>query len=250
MKKQLLIFTALATIVITSCSKETIEAPQANQPGETAGAMSTTNKGKGGNTLDIGLLGRFEFDGNLDDKTDQLAPGISTVDRVIYTTDRKGNTNKAIKFNGAYGVNIYEVPMDSNMSVSVWVKKDVATLSSLTTFVEGLNSFSLAQILPVYQAAYYNDAPGTGQYVTSGAVDGTWHHLAATRDGNFLKFYIDGNLVGSSPTPAGTVPPPINDWILGYGYNAGFVYWHGSLDDLRIYKRVLTTVEINKLSNF
>ena len=250
MKRQFLILATLSVVILASCSKQQIEEPKANQPEEIAGAINSANKGKGGNTLDVGLLGRFEFDGNLNDKTNQLAPGISTIKQVIYAADRKGNATGAIRFNGAYGVHINEVPMDSNMSVSVWVRKEAATLGTLTTFIEGLNSFSIAQVQHFYQAAYYNDAAGTGQYVASGGIDGNWHHLAATRDGSSLKFYIDGNLIGSSPTPAGTVIPEMTDWILGYAYNSGFVYWWGYLDDLRIYNRVLTTTEINKLSNF
>jgi hypothetical protein len=251
MKKQFLIFATLTTIVFISCSKEKIEEPQVNQFEEIAGAANSEAKGKGGNPLDNGLLGRFEFDGNLNDKTTQLAPGVSTAGSVLYTTDRKGMANKAIKFNGAYGVNIAEVPLEANMSVSVWVKKDAAVLSTLTPFVEGLQSFSFAQVQHFYQGAYYNEMAGTSQTVVSGGIDGNWHHLAATRDGSSLKFYVDGIFVGSSPSPAGSDPSTnFCDWILGYGYNSGFVYWHGGLDDLRIYNRVLTAVEIGKLSGF
>lgn len=249
MKKQFLIFATIATVVIVSCSKKKIEAPGTNQPEEIASAMAGVNKGKG-NTLDAGLLCRFEFDGNLNDKTGQVSPGVSTVGRVLYTADRKGEPNKALRFNGAYGVTISEVPLDTNRSISVWVKKDVVVLGIVTPIVEGMNSFTLAQDKPMYMAGYYNDAAGTSQYVLSPAMDNNWHHLAATRDNNTLRFYIDGNFVGSSPTPAGTVFPPVSDWLLAWGYNAGYVYWKGNIDELRLYDRVLTAAEISKLSNF
>ena len=58
MKKQFLIFAAIATVFIVSCSKKNIEAPGRNQPEEIATAMAGANKGKG-NTLDAGLLCRF-----------------------------------------------------------------------------------------------------------------------------------------------------------------------------------------------
>lgn len=251
MKKQFLIFTTLAAIVIVSCSKQKIEVPQTSQPEEFAGVMSSANKGKGGNPLDLGLLGRFEFDGNLNDKTNQLAPGVSTVGRVSYAADRKGNANSSIRFNGAYGINLYDVPLDANRSVSVWIKKDVTILPVTTGIVEGLYSFTFLQNIDAYHSGYFNEAAGTSQVVMGGSMDNNWHHLAATRDANILKFYIDGVLIGTSPTPAGSVPPEIPDeWLLGYGYNSGYKYWYGRMDDLRIYNRVLTDVEINKLSNF
>ena len=43
MKKQLLIFATITTIVFTSCSKEKIEAPQTNQPEEIASHSKTSN---------------------------------------------------------------------------------------------------------------------------------------------------------------------------------------------------------------
>lgn len=251
MKKQFLIFTTLAAIVIVSCSKQKIEEPQTSQPEEFAGAMSSANKGKGGNPLDLGLVGRFEFDSNLNDKTGQLAPGQSTVGRVSYAADRKGNASSAIRFNGAYGINLYNVPLDTNMSVSFWIKKDVFTLINGTPFVEGFQCFSFMQVIDEIHSGYFNEAAGTSQGVLGPSLDMNWHHLAATRDANIFRFYLDGNLIGTSPTPAGSAPPDVvNDWLLGFGYNLGYQYWHGRIDDLRIYDRVITTSEINKLSAF
>lgn len=250
MKKQFLIFATISTVLIVSCSKKNIEAPETNQPEEIASAMSGASKGKG-NTLDVGLVGRFEFDGNLNDKTGQVAPGVSTANRVLYSADRKGNVNSSVRFNGAYGINLYNVPLDTNMSISVWVKKDVVTLAVGTPFIEGLQSFSVAQFADAYNSGYFNEAAGTSQGVFGISLDNNWDHLAATRDANSMKYYIDGIFIGSSPTPAGSVPPDvICDWILGYGYNSGYQYWSGSMDDLRIYKRVLSSTDINKLSNF
>ena len=250
MKKKFLIFATLTTIVFMSCSKEEIEAPETNQPEEIASAMAGASKGKG-NTLDVGLVGRFEFDANLNDKTGQVAPGVSTVGRVLYAADRKGSVNSSVRFNGAYGINLYNVPLDTNMSISVWVKKDVVTLAVGTPFIEGLQSFAFAQFADAYNSGYFNEAAGTSQGVFGISLDNNWHHLAATRDANSMKYYIDGIFIGSSPTPAGSVPPDvICDWILGYGYNFEYQYWYGRMDDLRIYNRVITAVEINKLSSF
>lgn len=117
--------------------------------------------------------------------------------------------------------------------------------------MEGLFSFSFMQVIDAYNSGYYNEAAGTSQGVLGPSVDMNWHHVAATRDAVSMRFYIDGVLIGSSPTPAGSVPTEVvADWLLGYGYNLGYQYWYGRMDDLRIYNRVLTTVEIDKLSNF
>ena len=250
MKKQFLVFVTISAVLFASCSKEKIEKPQTAQPEELAGIANSAAKGKG-NPLDAGLVGRFEFDGNLNDKTGQLLPGVSTVNRVTYVADRKGNVNSAVRFNGAYGIHLSHVPVDTNMSISFWAKKDVFVLANGTPFVEGSFSFSFMQVIDAYNSGYYNEAAGTSQAVLGPSVDMNWHHVAATRDAVSMKFYIDGVLIGISPTPAGSVPTEVvSDWLLGYGYNLGYQYWYGRLDDLRIYDRVLTTVEIGKLSNF
>jgi hypothetical protein len=81
-------------------------------------------------------------------------------------------------------------------------------------------------------------------------MDNNWHLLVATRDATSLKYYIDGTLIGTSPTPAGYTPPAnTSEYAIGYGYNNGYKYWKGSLDDFRIYKRVLSQSDVIKLKN-
>ena len=250
MKKQIsILIAAITTVALFSCSKEKIEMQAIDQPTE---EMTTANKGSLVpifiNPLNVGLLGRYEFNCTLKDTTGKLADAVSTIDRVLYTTDRKGKANSAVRFNAAYGLNIFGVPLDTNMSISAWVKKEDLVPEYLRLIVEGTHCLTFSQDEDKYQAAAWNGT--TGQYVVSGAMDNNWHHLVATRNKTSLKYYIDGVLIGTSPTPAGYTPPaPTSDYFIGYGYNLGYKYWKGSVDDLRIYKRVLTTSDINKLKN-
>ena len=96
--------------------------------------------------------------------------------------------------------------------------------------------------------AYWNNI--AAQYVLSKPMNKNWHHLAATRDNNSLKFYIDGNLVGSSATPAGSAAAlTASEYTIGYCFNAGYKYWKGSMDELRVYKRVISGNEVKALFN-
>lgn len=249
MKKQFLILAStITTLAFISCNKEKIET---QQPGNSEEIATAKKPGGGGSFTPVsnkGLLGRFEFDSNLKDTTGQLADGISTAKRVLYTTDRKGATNKAIRFNEAYGIDIFDVPLEPEMSLSVWVKHDMFPTLFLIPFVTGSQSFHFAQLENKFQGGYWNNI--NGQYVASGPIDNNWHHMAATRDDVSLKVYIDGILIGSSPTPAGSGPyQPTSEYVVGYGYNAGTKYWKGSLDDMRIYARTLSGTEINTLAN-
>ncbi|QNA45279.1 LamG domain-containing protein [Lacibacter sediminis] len=249
MKKHILIFATIATTVFISCSKEKLQTTQPDVSIETKMTSSSQRQGEETplTTLGNGLLGLFTFNGTLSDATNQLT-ATSTVGRVIYTADRKGVVNQAIKFNGNYGLDIPNVPLATNMSISVWVKTDMYTLENLP-FVNSPQSFSLSQMGNKYQMGYWNGI--NGQYVVSGNVGSKWHHIAATRSDKALSFYIDGKLIGSSPSPVGSGPYSlVSEYLVGYGYNNGYQYWEGSLDDLRIYNRVLSSTELLNLAKF
>ena len=248
MKKQLLIFAAITAIVFTSCSKEKIETPQTIQPEEIAGARGGGG-GVIGTSLDMGLLGRFEFQGNLNDITGQIKPGTPENGTPIYGADRKGARNSAITFNEKYGVIMTDVPLEPNMSVSFWMKYDMTPTDVAISFVEGSRRFSFTHFdNNRFQGSYWNfNTPG---YIMSKPQSNSWHHMAATRDNNTYKFYIDGKLVGSSAIQTSTADPnTTSEYTIGYCYNAGVRYWKGSLDDLRIYNRVISATEVQALFN-
>jgi hypothetical protein len=244
MKKQFLFIAVITTSAIFfSCSKEKIETAPMNESLESISKPVFKL-----DPLSVGLLGRYEFNNTLKDTTGKLADFTSTVGRVLYTTDRKGVANRAIRFNQAYGLFVKNVPLDTNMSVSIWVKNDIYPVGLMVPLMEGSQAISFWQLTNTYKAFNWNTVAYQG--VTSGPIDNNWHHLAATRDAISLKFYIDGNLVGTSPTPAGTGPNNVvSDYTIGYGYNAGYKYWKGNMDDFRIYKRVLSAAEVNTLAN-
>ncbi len=73
---------------------------------------------------------------------------------------------------------------------------------------------------------------------------GTWVHLAATFDGDFMKLYMDGRHIGSLERRAAIT---FNNRYLVLGnyekdHPAHFI---GALDDVRIYSRVLSPDEIS-----
>jgi hypothetical protein len=249
MKKQILILVAaVMTAALFSCSKEKIERNETTNPGEVA-AKKPGGGGSGSGTLNKGLLGWYRFDSSLVDATGQLADGLSNVRRVLYTTDRKGVANNAILFNAGYGVDIFDVPSTPDgASISVWIKHDTLPSPGWLCSVFSFKGFIIQQSYDYFNASYYTGLFGTPPNVySSSGIDKHWHHMVATRDNNELKFYIDGVLMGTAPTPAGAGPYPTADnYLLGYAYDN---YWKGSLDDLRFYKRVLTTSEITQLYN-
>lgn len=249
MKKHIIIFAAaIAPLAFFSCKKDKIETKQTDN--STPNEIAYRPVVKPVINLDSGLVGRYEFDGNLKEYTGQLAdavPNLSGYD--TYADDRRGASNSAINFTGRYGLNISKIPLASNMSVSAWVKYDM---------IQPLNYFVTAQWLSPDFAQDNNSywgivsSPATSG-VPSGAIDNQWHHLAATYDGTRLNFYVDGKYVGTSlnPTQDSIAKGATVDYKVGYltppGSNIITSTWFGSIDDLRFYTRILTAAEVKAL---
>jgi hypothetical protein len=74
----------------------------------------------------------------------------------------------------------------------------------------------------------------------------TWVHLAATFDGSTLRFYTNGVL---AKTAAGTLGPTNNvPLTIGASGTCGSTF-AGKLDDIRVYSRALTALEIQAIFN-
>ncbi len=76
-------------------------------------------------------------------------------------------------------------------------------------------------------------------------LDGTWHHCAATFDGECMRVYLDGREIGSLRRPGviaagGQAPGCI-------GSSNGSEAFQGGMDDLRIYGEALTPQEVAQL---
>jgi hypothetical protein len=250
MKKQIFILAAAITpLAFFSCSKEKLE-PQTGNTAPNEFAFKPIFKPV--INLDSGLVGRYEFDANLKEYAGKLGDAVATTFGADnYVDDRKGNRYSAIKFNGRYGLDIFKVPLNVNMSASAWAKYDFSAGVSTNYFVwaDG-GSPAFAQEFDSYSGVI-NVNGTTG--VQDWPVDDHWHHLVGTYDGNRLKFYVDGSYIGTSIN--------INQWLpypdgANFNYQVGYrpaggknfaSVWHGTLDDLRVYTRVLSDAEVKAL---
>ena len=74
----------------------------------------------------------------------------------------------------------------------------------------------------------------------------TWYHLAGTYDGETLRAYVNGVLVTANRAPSGE--PDFEPAALEFGARAGAPqYFSGTIDEVRIYRRVLSAAEITGL---
>jgi hypothetical protein len=203
-----------------------------------------------------GLVGWWRFNGDAVDYSSTSASGSGVGSP--YSTN--GVLNRAIFLNGSSSyVSLPTTPNHLGMSeftFSVWV--NAATLSDVNciyTESYATNSGSARIILNLTAAG--NVRFGTSadsRLTTTGAPisAGAWRHIAGTMTAAAIRLYVNGSLTGATNGTFTVVP---NDAPLAanIGCNtlaAAGTFFHGSIDDLRIYNRVLTAAEIrDKLWN-
>jgi len=89
----------------------------------------------------------------------------------------------------------------------------------------------------------FNDTVWYG--VPADTTIGEWHHVVATFEGNTMQLYHDGELAGTR-SDAGMLLEPSRPLLIGARSDAGSAggFFTGSIDDVRIYNKVLTEDEV------
>lgn len=220
--------------------------------------QATPTSGAATGNINAGLVGYWPFNGNVKDATPYGDNG--TVNGAILTTDRSGRTNSAYSFSGT-PPSYVDIPDGSQLdgtvgSWSVWF--NVASLPSSSAAIAAKNSASgsksgvmllLSAAGKVY--AYAKDAAGNS--VPSNQIDlsgstGTWHHLVVTFNGdNTANLYVDGVLASIFTPPAGWSFAAGSSLRLGQAPDSFWALFNGSVDNVRVYNRVLSATEVQTL---
>jgi len=188
-----------------------------------------------------GLVAEYTFTGNGNDTSGNANNGALSGGPTL-TTDRFGKANRAYSLDGvddAITTVTDQFASGNNVSVSVWFKVPSIAASlrffiMCSDFAVGTNGASASMGISI---------PGTSS--AAGAITaGEWHQLLGTYDGTNIRCYIDGVLTATTNHP-GNISDP--DRPLAFGV-FGVNYWTGTLDDVRIYNRVISSAsEISNL---
>ena len=199
----------------------------------------------------LGLQARYALDGNTQDSGGKAYHGTGSA--LAYATGTVGA--QAGQFNGAGSYVTIPRSVTTDFTVTMWIR---TTDNAAWAGAQWWNGKGLVDGEVGGGGADWGTALVNGKFVlgvgsTSGDVtlassvninDGAWHHLAATRNNatGAMQVYVDGVLRGSGtgPTGARTFPPALRIGGLQTGNN----FLAGSLDDVRLYDRVLGADEI------
>ncbi|SLM28204.1 hypothetical protein MTBBW1_1280007 [Desulfamplus magnetovallimortis] len=206
-----------------------------------------------------GLILHMPFDGNANDISGNKHHGVVT--GAATAEDRHGNVDSAYYFDGESYITVESddsvVNVDSDgWSLSLWVKPDENQERSSVPLVSygygSAGGYSLAYWWEygMFRTDFYAYSWDDISYVAQDELDDIiWYLHTITYDGKNLKQYVNGILVGETEceyhptTPEGT-------YSLRFGADSKDVayFFKGYMDDIRIYDRALTDVEIAQMS--
>ena len=181
----------------------------------------------------------------------------ATNSNATYVTGYTPGAN-AMHFNGTTSVASFSSPDAAQMTVAGWVNAATAGNSAYPRIVEtagyrfffrydssGSNGLNYA----IYTATTNGDWFSGANTVSLGS----WYHVAASYDRtsitNFPKLYVNGVRmpVTMIAPPAGTLPASSGTGYIG-NHAALDRAWSGSVEDLRLYNRILSDAEISALA--
>jgi hypothetical protein len=236
----------------TSPYQKDTDADGVNDPVELADGTNP-NDGSSYNYQSKGLVAYYPLNGNA-----QNSFGPNGINYgATSTEDRFGNANGALNFNG---INQYVdcgsmIPNYENATLSVWALVDPACppesgilAKPRFTWGTGLeiqancNSYGVTVGLNNWLDNLGLTHPSSIQSVNQ------WHHYVVTTDGRFLTYFVDGVKVGEQPFLFQNVSSSYNV-VIGAGTSGGhspanYTYFVGRIDDVRIYNRALSEVEV------
>ncbi|MGD0037265.1 MAG: LamG domain-containing protein [Bacteroidota bacterium] len=214
-----------------------------------------------------GLVAYYPFNGNANDGSGNGHNG--TVYGASLSTDRFGQSNRSMYFDGATNyIDIGAFGPINDETVSLWFKKAIATnypSSGEKDLIGTQNSCNIT-----YKVGFHQDqkdkilfsVADSGctpynrykmPYTNSPIADTNWHHLVLMRSVSVaMLIYVDNQLSatslwGGSSNPNAAVITGSNTFIGQGGSVNPNSHFSGKIDDIRIYNRFLTTIEIQAL---
>ena len=203
-----------------------------------------------GQTPTEGLVAWYPLNSSATDRSGNGNNG--TQYYVTSANDHDGKTGLACHFSGTNScVAIKPATLDTQftaITLSAWInpysfpayilsKEHYSCTSSDVEFY--LDWDTLNVTLGTHHYPFYYDTTFTSL---------SWVHVAASWDGDTIKAYVNGNLLGSAEFTGGLGWDSLTSYI-GKN-NATGVYFGGLLDEVRIYNRALDASEIRSLMHY
>ncbi|MBU1679888.1 MAG: T9SS type A sorting domain-containing protein [Bacteroidetes bacterium] len=200
--------------------------------------------------LDSGLVAKYYFNGNAIDESGN--GNFGTVNGATLTIDRFGNSNRAYYFDGVDDYidleNTSTLNMFSEFSLVAWVNYTYnnggAIISKHINYYANGFSMGAGGGGGIANNAHLTTDP-LNYFISTAETynDSTWHLFVGICRNDTISLYVDGifKVSGYSGYSIG------NDINIRIGKSSDLGPFHGIIDDIRIYNRTLSDLEIRQL---
>ncbi|MDP2884774.1 MAG: LamG-like jellyroll fold domain-containing protein [Ignavibacteria bacterium] len=224
--------------------------------GSSVGPWSETRRFRtAGNNLNDGLVAYFPLNGNADDYAGNGNNGTFR-NGVLPAADRFGVAGRAYDFNGSNGyIEFSESPslraIEKEVSVAVWVKprsyKQEAGVMLRDLYWNLLLTNGQATGLIFDENGNQNRIVGSQL-----APLNTWSHIAFTYDDSTIRVYLNGQQTGELAFAARRIgrTDVLKNPTLGNGIGNNQHYFDGVIDEVFVYNRTLSNVELALLAQY
>ncbi len=195
-----------------------------------------------------GLEACFPFDGNANDATGNNTNIEVRNAKLAFGHD--GKQNSAYNFDGQDYIFLNDLYDYNQRSLSIWFKLEKLTGSYQNIYVSddpslsnGLTAFAIRNtVAPELQyvvggSAYYNLSISLGQ----------WYHAVIVVDDANVKYYLNGSLVQTGTNDKFNSVSGKGSAVIGGSRDTSTYWFHGSVDNFRIYNGVLDSAAIDSL---
>lgn len=206
-----------------------------------------------------GLVGWWPFNGNANDESGNGNDGVPNSVPTL-ATDRFGMTNSAYQFDGvddAVELTANDGLLPAQISISGWARKSTGAQNINGHLIRarffGYIIFANGDDESLNFQLHHDNVEATITSVNTSNWNSTdWHHFVASFDGEMNRLFIDGVLLDQE---ASNTPSIIygSDGLVVFGRDGntagvpGASHFTGLLDDIGIWNRALTAVEISNL---
>ncbi|OQY02885.1 MAG: hypothetical protein B6I20_06115, partial [Bacteroidetes bacterium 4572_117] len=210
-----------------------------------------------------GLIAYYPFNGNANDESGNNYHG--TMNSITFSTGFDGQANSAVDFNGVGNIDFGDLAAVeglSKASFAFWYKTpnndSEHIISKYNSNIDGVNLFKIGVDPGLYAQSYVGGlALATGP--TSFPSISSWSFIVVTFDGtetnatDIFKYYLNGeilqNIIADPSHIVTTLPNNTASFKFGSSIQSDGTenFSDGTLDNVRIYDRVITESEIQSL---
>jgi hypothetical protein len=231
------------------------------------GSKSTLTVTIEDSSLGNGIVAEYLFDGDAFDTSGKGHNG--TVNGASLSNDKTGKPNSAYSFNGSTFIEVannsdINFVREQDFSISVWasasntqndmagtinnvMRKWVGDAQGYPFAVSYFNSSHATTPRTYLGVRYDGSACGSIPYITSAVVNSDFKHIVFMRSAGTLELYINGVKVAQGSDFTSCQTTNISNLYIGCSGGVTQRCFTGTIDDIRIYNRVLTSSEIGIL---